>query len=668
MKLSFCHRWGAIAALSTLFVLLALAGSRSANAATFTVNSPTDANDGTTGCATGTGRCTLRNAIDASNVVGTSGPVNTINFDAKVFATHKLLPIIPAGLPPIVSNLVINGPTAPGAGIIITTKGSSIENGLIVQDGRVGISSITFALLGNALKLLGGHTLVQNCTFAGDFNGVLVASKRPGTLTAKNCTFFGNAIGIQADNSEDSPNPYNTTTLESCTVAGNELGIANSDVINLSNSIVAANNFFDIADETLVNDGGHNLVDVDAENVGFDPSGLNDNGGPTPTVGLLSQGEAIDAGATSLPTDGRGFARDSKPDIGAFEFINRAPTVDAVAPQNATDKVGQKRTFALTISDANSIFDINTVILKINDRLDSSAGVTLSYDVQQQLLSLNVNGHPSAPIRIGPNATAKDVLDNGAIHIVGSEVTDEAPFPGHTITLSIPATIKTGLLGQNTLFVRVEDASGATDPAARAEDFGFVRAGSYRVIPELDNSAPTLSKLSPSVTTTTLSSQGIAPNAQTFGFFAQDVNSADDIQELRFVAGPTLSAAHSAAFVFYPRTRQLLLYSDDGQTLLGGGRIGESGILANSQVQVDLSKVKLQVLGDGKSLGLVLPLQAKSGLLGKNSVWLRAQDTSGVTTPNGDTLGYVKSGTWVVSGPSSSASPSGSVAPSAGGS
>jgi hypothetical protein len=54
----------------------------------------------------------------------------------------------------------------------------------------------------------------------------------------------------------------------------------------------------------------------------LDPNGLQNNGGATNTVALLSGSPAINAGtATGAPvTDQRGFYRPDTPDIGAFEF------------------------------------------------------------------------------------------------------------------------------------------------------------------------------------------------------------------------------------------------------------------------------------------------------------------------------------------------------------
>lgn len=66
-------------AVSLASILLMLASAPIASAATFTVNSSddfSDANPGDGACATGTGNCTLRAAIEESNALPGSDTVN----------------------------------------------------------------------------------------------------------------------------------------------------------------------------------------------------------------------------------------------------------------------------------------------------------------------------------------------------------------------------------------------------------------------------------------------------------------------------------------------------------------------------------------------------------------------------------------------------------------
>ncbi|RYF45218.1 MAG: hypothetical protein EOO38_16420 [Cytophagaceae bacterium] len=62
-------------------------------------------------------------------------------------------------------------------------------------------------------------------------------------------------------------------------------------------------------------------------------------------------------------------------------------------------------------------------------------------------------------------------------------------------------------------------------------------------------------------------------------------------------------------------------------------------------------------------MGLSLPLQAKSGLIGQNKIWLRVQDNAAAVAAGSDDQGYILSGTWEVKAPAPPRSPS---TPSAG--
>ncbi len=357
-------------------------------------------------------------------------------------------------------------------------------------------------------------------------------------------------------------------------------------------------------------------------------------------------GDTITVSATAFDGSDKGDAVTSD----AITIGNISPRVVLVAPQNATDKVGDKRTFVLGISDQNGAGDIKQMQLLINEQLDWGGGATIVFSPQDGLLTLRRGDEFLTPIRIGSAATAADILDNGALRIVGREVFLVTSSDG--LTLSVPALVRNGLVGTNTLFARAQDVAGAVDGASLPGEFGYVRSGTYTVQSQFVgsvNSVPTLSKLSPGATITPLASSGLAA-PQNFVFSASDEDGAGDIESMWFLAGSRRSWLQSATFVFYPRSRRLFLRSDDGTKFLGGGQIGMSGILENSQVRLDLSKVQLLIFPDGKMLGLRLPLQAKNGLRGQNKIWLRVQDRAGATSANGDDLGFVQSGTWNITG------------------
>ncbi|RYX82168.1 DUF11 domain-containing protein [bacterium] len=369
------------------------------------------------------------------------------------------------------------------------------------------------------------------------------------------------------------------------------------------------------------------------ETLDLSKPGVGDNGDTfTVTVTATDSSKGISASVTSAPVT-----------VG-----NIAPVVESVAPQGAIDKVGDKRTFTVTVSDGNGPTDIKEMWLLINTRLTWSEGATLIYvpsasSPTDGLLYLRQGDSFLPPITIGTGATAGATLDNGAIRVLGSDV--NVTVSGNAIILTISATIRDGLIGENTMFARVQDAIGNTDPAALAGEMGFVRSGFYTVTQQFggQNLAPTLSRLTPTTGNSVLNG-GITP-AQNFGFFVKDENGIGDIDNVVFLAGKQRGWTNTATVLYEVRTRRLYLRSDDGRSWLGGGRVGAPGILENSQVRLDLSKAKVTII-DSKSFGLTLPLQGKTPLLGQNQIWLRVQDKQGLTSPDGDAQGYVHHGGW----------------------
>ncbi len=647
------------------------------------------------------GLTSLREAIDFANSHGNTS--NAISFDATVFGASKQTITLNDVQLPTISNgksISITGPTTAGAGVTISGNNASGIFYLDYSSTNVALALSNLTLIQGSASSGGainnssapGNTIsisISNSTFSGNttsqFGGAIFNNN--GALTISNSTFSGNSARLGgAIFNASSTGPL---TIESSTISGNSArqggGLNLSVTATINNSIVAGNtatggtagdNGPDIYGS--VDGGDYNLIgdttstrfpDSSTHNITGHPAQLGtlaDNGGPTQTFALQGTSPAINAGSTTLTTDQRGVTRPSgsADDIGAFEFVEVAPTVVSVSPQGASDKVGAKRTFTLTMSDANGATDIREMWLLVNDVLDWSSGATLIYrpsttSPTSGQLFLRRGDDFLPPIKVGTGASSSDVLDNGAVRVVASDVT--VSVSGNSITLNLPVTIRDGLVGQDTLFARAQDTAGATDPSALAGEFGFVRKGTYTVTPQFagaTNSAPTLSNLNPSATNTTLSGSGLAPTAQNFGFFVQDANGIGDIQEVWFLAGKQRDWSSSATFVYYPRTRRLVLRSDDGQSFLGGGQIGSAGIIENSQVRVDLSKVKLLIYPDGKSLGLSLPLQAKTGLVGQNGVWLRVQDTHGATSPDGDDLGFVLKGNWNVKAATADTKPS----------
>jgi hypothetical protein len=229
------------------------------------------------------------------------------------------------------SQLTINGPALPGV---------TISGGDKVQVMDVGIQSI--------LNL-------KNLTIAHGFDGLGGGIASRGTLTIINSTFSGNSAddggGILNDSGGRLTITNSTLSGNSASPVGNGAGggIFNSASMAFKSTVLARSgsggNCFNSFAATIT-DAGYNISDDDS--CGFsatgsqnnrDPMldlvGLNNNGGPTQTIALLSGSPAIDAiplaectdqasPPNQLTTDQRGFPRpdagEGVCDIGAYEF------------------------------------------------------------------------------------------------------------------------------------------------------------------------------------------------------------------------------------------------------------------------------------------------------------------------------------------------------------
>jgi hypothetical protein len=218
--------------------------------------------------------------------------------------------------------------------------GGAIYNNII---GTVNVTNST----------LSGNAATGDLAFGGGIN-----TDGPGTVTITNSTLSGNTVEGAANGTYAFGGGIYSTRgqvlLKNTIVAGNtaEGGTLNrgSDVYNCcyTHGIVSQGyNLIGKGDPTvdLTDRVNHDQVGSIASPLDPRLGGLQDNGGPTPTIALLAGSPAIDQGtaandpATGVPitTDQRGVVRaiddpnPSKPDIGAFEFVSDSqPTISAV--------------------------------------------------------------------------------------------------------------------------------------------------------------------------------------------------------------------------------------------------------------------------------------------------------------------------------------------------
>ena len=354
--------------------VLAFAAGVPALAATFTVNSTTDAVDSNIGngvCATAGGVCSLRAAIQEANALAGS---HTINVPAGAYlftrvgsgedsaATGdldilKATTIVGAGARATIIDanaldrcfdvsfgfsLILSGVTVQNGNV-----GTSWGGGIYVWGSTLTLTDVTIrastAGIGGGLDLEGGAqasltrvTLSGNTATTNDGGGINVAAS---TANLVNVTLSGNAAtkaGVSEGGAIYLDGGGSSVSLTNCTIAGNSAIIGgggirrNGGTITLKNTIVANNTSGNCSG--TITSGGNNLDSANTcafagagDKINSNPllGALQDNGGPTDTLALATGSPAIDAGtATGAPaTDQRGVLRPQGAayDIGAFE-------------------------------------------------------------------------------------------------------------------------------------------------------------------------------------------------------------------------------------------------------------------------------------------------------------------------------------------------------------
>jgi hypothetical protein len=199
----------------------------------------------------------------------------------------------------------------------------------------------------------------------------------------------------------------------------------------------------------------------------LDPSGVAENGGPTPTLALLSSSPALHAGNTSAAPgrDQRRYSRSGAADIGAFEFNGAAPV-----PPTPISVVSRK------VHGTSGTYDINVAAASPSGVECRAAGTNGTY----QLIATFAN-----PATLeGVTVTSRDGLA-AATHTVSSGVVT-INLSGVTNAQSLTVTLRSVSEGSNLgdvaipLRVLVGDTSG--NGSVTASDIGQVKGQSGQAI------------------------------------------------------------------------------------------------------------------------------------------------------------------------------------------
>ncbi len=435
-----------LAAIALPFLFLVMSGL--ARAATFTVTNTADSGGGS-----------LRAAIAAANAAGGAN-----NIDFSVTGTISLLSTLPTITD---SGLTITGPTgSPGITIdgggsvqVMVVAGSAVLNlqnvtiahgsipnggGGIGNSGTLTVTNCTFS--GNSALNAGGGianfgTLtVTNSTFSGNTavegGGIFNFA---GTLTVTNSTFSGNSAadggGIGTFNSSATLTVTNSTFFGNTAVHGG--GIENfNGATTLKGTILANEPSGGNCDANTVTDAGYNISDDstcgftappigtsinNSTSLNLDPLGLDNNGGPTQTIALEPNSQAVDfipVASCTVTTDQRGFPR---PDSGNLNFC------DAGAFESQTGRL---------------------TVVPSSERTQIARSTTGTSDHVNMAFTFIDNGSPildDPPSIVGPNCDdGTDALNgidvdlyegtcNDLATATGGLLLDLSPFVVHTV-------------------------------------------------------------------------------------------------------------------------------------------------------------------------------------------------------------------------------------------
>jgi hypothetical protein len=371
------------------------------NAGTLTVTNSTLSNNSAQGCyicspvAGGiynVGSLTLTGSTFSNNSGGFGGGIvntGTLSVTGSSFADN-----VGAGISSFSGSVTIASSTITGNiyGGVGNGGTMTIENSTIAGNHADSLGNGCCGIGNNgAMNII--DSVIDNNSFNGPGGGLKNGPSPAATLTVTNSTIAGNSGGTLGGGIAD----FATLTLTNCTIASNNVPSSGSggglDVVSgtatLYNTIVALNTRGSGAtadDISLVGGGtvsaasaynvigtggsgglvnGVNGNQVGVANPGLDPKGLQNNGGPTQTIALVSGSPAIDMGSNALAVDpttglalttdqrGPGFARivNGTVDIGAFEFGAGTMLVVTAQPPGS---VTAGSSFGLTVTAENS--------------------------------------------------------------------------------------------------------------------------------------------------------------------------------------------------------------------------------------------------------------------------------------------------------------------------
>lgn len=292
------------------------------------------------------------------------------------------------------------GVTNTSAGVVTITScviANNRQSGISNRNGTININGSTIAnnsggavgqgSAGGGIYNPSGTVNITNSTVAGNsgdspFGGTAGGGiYNGGSLTIASSTISDNSASSNTDGSAGG-GIYGSATIKNTIIAGNSSNTTTGQ--DLAGSFTSQG--FNLIGKSDGSTGFSNGANADQVGTNAAPllaklAPLSDNGGPTPTIALLSDSPAIDKGNSfGLTSDQRGGTRPvnlpSKPpapggneaDIGAFEAQNTAPHHLAFTVQPGNTNVNSAITPAVEVE----IRDASNLLV------DSSANVTIA--------------------------------------------------------------------------------------------------------------------------------------------------------------------------------------------------------------------------------------------------------------------------------------------------
>ena len=358
--------------------------------------------------------------------------------------------------------------SAPG----MLVNGGAVTLEAVVFDNNQNLTGRMSAAPGGAINFAGGTHTIRNSTFSnntasGNGGGI----NNSGALSVTNSTFsgntalfiFGGAIAntgnLSLSNVTISNNTASASCISSCTGLGGGLSHS-TGALTFSNTIISGNTvtgrsapsgsleiFFD-GSGTFTSLGNNFVGDSagDSSNtqtpINYQPTDIRDiaprlatlanYGGATPTLALLSNSPAINAGndANAPATDQRGVGRIGAADIGAFEFNGLNLTISGRVTSDGTNGLG-----GVTVTLSGS----------------SSAVVTTNANGEYSFATLIEGGtYTVTPTLAGTNFSPPNTT---YVNLAGSQTANFRPECVYTLnpaSLTLPATAGTGSISVTT--------------------------------------------------------------------------------------------------------------------------------------------------------------------------------------------------------------------------